>query len=61
MLKWFSISGITKEINRIRWPKVNDISYNTGEVLLFVVFFAAFFTACEFLITFVLRMMGIGA
>ena len=40
MLKWFSLSGISKEIKRIRWPKVKDITENTGEVLSFVTIYA---------------------
>ena len=47
MLKWFSISGIGKEIKRIRWPKKKDLGLNTAEVLIFCVFFGVFFVACE--------------
>ncbi|MCF0116257.1 MAG: preprotein translocase subunit SecE [Erysipelotrichaceae bacterium] len=61
MLKWFSISGIQKEIKRIRWPKKEDIISNFTEVMVFCLFFAAFFTVCEFAITFVLKLIGIGA
>lgn len=61
MLKWFSLSGIAKEIKRIRWPKTKDMTNDSIEVILFCVFFGVFFVGCEFLITFFLRMMGIGA
>ncbi|MEF9967927.1 MAG: preprotein translocase subunit SecE [Longicatena sp.] len=61
MLKWFSFSGVTKEAKRVRWPKMKDLVSSTGEVLIFVVFFGAFFVGCEFLITFFLKMIGIGA
>ena len=29
MLKWFSISGISKEIKRVRWPKLKDLTFST--------------------------------
>ena len=61
MLKWFSLSGISKEIKRIRWPKVKDITENTGEVLLFVLAFGAFFIVSDLVITFILKLIGIGA
>ena len=61
MLKWFSLSGISKEIKRIRWPKVKDITENTGEVLLFVLAFGAFLIVSDLVITFILKLIGIGA
>lgn len=61
MLKWFSISGITKEAKRVRWPKTKDLISSTTEVLIFVAFFGVFFVACEFVVTFFLKMIGIGA
>ena len=61
MLKWFSLSGISKEIKRIRWPKVKDITENTGEVLLFVAAFGACFIVSDLVITFILKLIGIGA
>ncbi|MEG0077868.1 preprotein translocase subunit SecE [Anaerorhabdus sp.] len=61
MLKWFSISGVTKEAKRVRWPKGKDLMSSTGEVLIFIIFFGAFFVGCEFLITFFLKLIGIGA
>ncbi|MBQ4343544.1 MAG: preprotein translocase subunit SecE [Erysipelotrichaceae bacterium] len=61
MLKWFSLSGISKEIKRIRWPKVKDITEHTGEVLLFVFAFGAFFIASDLIITGILKLIGIGA
>ena len=50
-----------KEAKRVRWPKWKDIGTNSVEVLIFVLFFALFFVVCEFVVTFVLRAMGIGA
>lgn len=61
MLKWFSISGISKEVKRIRWPKKEDLLGSFSEVMAFCLFFAAFFTVCEFAITFILKLIGIGA
>ena len=61
MMKWFSLSGISKEIKRIRWPKMKDISENTGETLLFIIAFGAFFIVSDLVITFILKLIGIGA
>ncbi len=61
MLKWFSLSGISKEIKRIRWPKMKDLTENSGEVLLFCFFFGAFFVVAEFVVSFLLKLIGIGA
>lgn len=61
MDKTFSWSGIRKEAKRVRWPKMKDITSNTLETVIFVVFFAIFFVACEFVVTMILRMIGIGA
>ena len=61
MLKWFSLSGISKEIKRIRWPKVKDITENTAKSLLFIVGFGAFFVVSDLVITFILKLIGIGA
>ncbi len=61
MLKWFSLSGIAKEIKRIRWPKTSDLTSSSAEVILFCAFFGVFFVICEFVITFILRIIGVGA
>lgn len=61
MLKWFSISGIMKEVQRIRWAKTSELVNNSLEVIIFSAFFGLFFVACEFVITFILRLIGIGA
>jgi len=61
MDKTFSWSGIRKEAKRVRWPKSKDTVQNTGEVLIFTVFFALFFVGCDFLVQFLLRALGIGA
>jgi preprotein translocase SecE subunit len=61
MDKTFSWSGIRKEAKRVRWPKRKDTVQNTGEVLIFTVFFALFFVGCDFLVQFLLKVLGIGA
>ncbi|MCR5795364.1 MAG: preprotein translocase subunit SecE [Solobacterium sp.] len=63
---WLTLSGIRKEAKRVRWPKLrseggqNGIVENTGEVLVFTGFFAAFFVLCDFVITYLLKIIGIG-
>ena len=49
MLKWFSISGIRKEIKRIRWPKAKELFSNSLTVIVFTVLFGIFFFLCGFL------------
>ena len=61
MDKTFTWSGIKKEAKRVRWPKPKDVLENTAEVLIFVAFFALFFVFCDFIVTFILRALGIGA
>ncbi len=61
MDKKVSWSGIKKEAKRVRWPKVKDIWSNTAETVIFTAFFAIFFVACEFVVTLILRALGIGA
>ncbi|MCH4207146.1 MAG: preprotein translocase subunit SecE [Solobacterium sp.] len=61
MDKTFSWSGIRKEAKRVRWPKTKDTMQNTGEVLIFTVFFALFFIVCDFGVSFLLKAIGIGA
>ena len=63
---WLSIDGIRKEAKRVRWPKWKSegntpgIAQNTGEVLIFTGFFGIFFVLCDFLVTFLLKVIGIG-
>ena len=65
--RWFTLDGIVKEAKRVRWPSWRSdgnnagILQNTAEVLIFVGFFALFFVLCEFIVTFVLKAIGIGA
>ena len=65
--RWLTWDGVKKEAKRVRWPKwktegnTPGIADNTAEVLIFSGFFGAFFVACDFVITFLLRFIGIGA
>ena len=64
---WFTIEGIKKEAKRVRWPKWKSegntpgIGQNLTEVVGFTGFFAAFFVLCDFVVTFLLKFIGIGA
>ena len=60
MLKWFSLSGIFTEIKRIRWPKQDEVLHSSLGVVVFIVFFGAFFVISEATIAFFLRLIGIG-
>ena len=60
MLKWFSLSGIFTEIKRIRWPKKDEVLHSSLVVVVFIVFFGAFFVISEATIAFFLRLIGIG-
>ncbi len=61
MLKWFSLSGIYTEIKRIRWPKGAELGRNISIVLVFTVGFGIFFVFTEFVISFILKWIGIVA
>lgn len=64
---WFTISGITKEAKRVRWPHwTNQGSeegtlQNTAEVLAFTIFFALFFVLCDLGVAYLMKAFGIGA
>ncbi len=61
MDKTFSWDGIKKEAKRVRWPKRKDVATNTGEVLIFTVFFAIFFIIVDLLVAYLMSRFGIGA
>ena len=61
MDKTFSWSGIRKEAKRVRWPKTKDTMQNSGQTLIFTIFFALFFILCDFGVQFLLKAIGIGA
>ena len=58
-MKWFSPSAIAKEISKIKWPKKGALLTNSVQVLIIVAFFALFFVACQFVLSLVLRLMGV--
>lgn len=59
MLKWFSFSGINKEIKKIRWPKANELFSSSVQVIIFTLFFGLFFILCELLVSLVLKGIGV--
>lgn len=62
MLDWFSLEGIKKEIRgRIRWPKAHEMVADSQTVISFIIVFALFFLAADFIIAIFLRMIGLGA
>ena len=64
---WLTWSGVKKEAQRVRWPQwktdgnKDGIGKTTGEVLTFTAFFALYFVLCDFLVTYLLKVIGIGA
>ena len=58
-MKWFSPSAIAQEISKIKWPKKGELLTNSVQVLIIVAFFALFFVACQFVLSLVLRLMGV--
>jgi len=63
--RWFTFSGINKEIKRVRWPHWKSegannpgILQNTGEVIIFSAFFAVFFVLCDFVVTYLFKFVG---
>ncbi len=59
MLKWFSISGIYKEIKRIRWPKPKDLLSSSITVIFFTFLFGVFFLLCELIASGFLTIIGL--
>jgi preprotein translocase SecE subunit len=58
-MKWFSIKGIQKEMGRIRWASGKNLQTNSSEVIVFTLFFVAFFVLVQFLLTMLLRVTGV--
>ncbi len=58
-MKWFNISAIFKEISKIRWPKKGDLLTNSVQVVVLTAFFALFFFLCQFLVSLVLKSIGV--
>ena len=49
------ISDMKKELDRIRWCKGKELVKNAIVTIIFVVFFALFFTTIEYLVTLIMR------
>ena len=58
-MKWFSLSAIAKEIEKIRWPKKEDLASNSLAVVIFTGLFCIFFYLCLTVITALLKGIGV--
>lgn len=58
-MKWFNLSAIWKEISKIRWPKKEDLLFNSVQVVIFTGFFVLFFALCLVVISALLRALGV--
>lgn len=58
-MKWFSMSGITTEVKRIRWPKSDEMLKNTMTVISVVVLFGIYFVIAQLIVTFFLQLIGV--
>ena len=58
-MKWFSFSGIWKEISKIRWPKKEDLISNSVQVIIFTGFFVIYFAICLVVISALLEFLGV--
>lgn len=59
MMKWFSISGIMKEIKRIRWSSPKQLAEDSTKVILFTCLFALFFVLCTAVNAVFLQFLGV--
>ena len=58
-MNWFSFDGIAKEIKKIRWPEKGDLMKDSMQVIIFTFFFGVFFVCCEFIVTLILKVLGV--
>ena len=49
------ISDMKKELDRIRWCKGKELVKNAIVTIIFILFFAIFFTAIEYIVTAIMR------
>ena len=49
------ISDMKKELDRIRWCKGKELLKNAIVTIIFILFFAIFFTLIEYVITLIMR------
>lgn len=59
MTKWFSISGISTEIKRIRWPKGDEMVKNSVTVIVFTALFGVYFVLAQAIVALFLRLIGV--
>lgn len=57
-MKWFSLRGIKQEVERIRWPKGEELMTNTLTVIGFTAAFALFFVICDTFSATFLKLIG---
>ena len=53
------VNAVLKEISKIRWPKKGDLLSNSIQVIIFTAFFGLFFYGCQFLISLLLKAIGV--
>ena len=58
-MKWFNIKEIIKEIKKIKWPTGKDLLKNSVQVTVFTAFFALFFFVCQYVVSAVLKLLGV--
>lgn len=58
-MSWFSVKEINKEIKKIRWPKKSELFKDSVTSIIFMTLFALFFIAADFIVSFVLRLIGV--
>ena len=58
-MKWFSIKEIIKEIKKIKWPTGSELLKNSVQVIAFTAFFALFFFVCQYLVSGLLKLLGV--
>ena len=49
------ISDMKKELDRIRWCKGKELVKNAIVTIIFILFFAIFFTLIEYVVTLIMR------
>ena len=49
------ISDMKKELDRIRWCKGKELLKNAIVTIIFILFFAIFFTIIEYVVTLIMR------
>ena len=58
-MEWFSLDGIRQEIKKIRWPRRNEMTKDTYIVIAFILIFALYFILSDFIVSLLLRLLGV--